>query len=57
MHQNYPFKATLAIIFTLQPINWHGAKIAKTFSAKNRHYSPKFDNSIPQQTIIMPAHR
>jgi hypothetical protein len=57
MHHNYLFQTAFEIIFTLKPTSWHWTKIAKTFSVKNGQYSPKFGNSIPKQTIIMPAHR
>jgi hypothetical protein len=57
MRQNDLLPTALAIIFALKPTNWHWTKIAKTCFVKNRQYSPKFGNSIPKQTIIMPAHR
>jgi len=57
MRHNYLSQTAFAFIFTLKPTIWHWTRIAKTFSVKNGQYSPKFVNSIPEQTIIMPAHR
>jgi hypothetical protein len=49
--------ATQGVPIDTETNTWCWTKLSKTFSAKNRQYSPKFGNSIPKQTIIMPAHR